>query len=333
MRVCIISLNIIIFIIPVRKLYRKGKKMFKYIVKRLAIGFLTLLILATITFFGVRAMPGDPFAQDNKVITPEAYEAMKAKYNLDKPVGQQYITFLINAAKGDYGESISKKGLLVSDIIAKRTPVSFRMGVMAFVVSMFIGLALGIFSALSKKRWVNSLITLMTTLGVSIPGYLFAIGCMVLFAVKLGWVKVVGLKEPTQYILPVFALSLGPISSITRLSRSSLRDVMGQDYITLARSKGTKETMVIIKHGLKNALLPVITYAGPMFSGLVTGSLVIESLFSIPGIGAEFTSSITNRDYTLVMGLTIFLGTLVVVMTLISDIAAAIADPRIKLDK
>jgi oligopeptide transport system permease protein len=156
---------------------------------------------------------------------------------------------------------------------------------------------------------------------------------MILFGVMLGWFPLVGLKTPLHYVLPAIALSLNPISMITRLTRSSLRDVMSKDYIVLAKSKGTSELMVIIKHGLKNALLPVVTYAGPMFAFLITGSFVIESLFSVPGLGMEFTSSVINRDYTLIMGLTLFLGAIVIIMNIISDIAAALIDPRIKLGK
>ena len=307
--------------------------MLKYIAKRLVIGALTLLILSTITFFGVRAMPGDPFSQDNKVIAAETYEAMKAKFHLDKPLPEQYFIFLGNAIRGDFGESISKKGKLVSDIIALRFPVTAKLGAIAFCVSMVVGLAFGIIAALAKHRWVNSLITVISTLGVSLPNFLFAIMIMIIFAVKLGWLPIVGLNGPQYYLLPVAALSLGPISSVTRLTRSSIRDVMHEDYITLSRSKGNKETRTIIVHGLKNALLPVVTYAGPLFAGMITGSLVIETLFSVPGIGAEFTNSITNRDYTLVMGLTILFGVLVIIMNLISDIVAAIIDPRIKLGK
>lgn len=307
--------------------------MFKYAVKRILIGMVTLLILSTITFFGIRAMPGDPFTQDNKVISPETYAAMEAKFGLDKPVTEQYIIFLQNALKGDFGESITKKGLQVSDIIIQRFPVTAKLGIIAFIFAMVMGIFFGIVSALSKHKWVNSLITVMATLGVSIPGFLLAMMLMVLFGVKLGWLPIVGLETGLSYIMPAIALSLGSLSTITRLTRSSLRDVMGSDYITLARSKGTKEVKVIIKHGLKNALLPVITYAGPMFAGLITGSLVIETLFSIPGIGKEFTSSISNRDYTLCMGLTIFFGFLVIIMNLISDLVAAIVDPRIKLGK
>ena len=307
--------------------------MLKYICKRLAIGLITLFILSTITFFGVRAMPGDPFEQDNKVMAPETYEALREKFHLDKPLPEQFAIFLKNAAHGDFGESISKKGKLVSDIIKLRFPVTAKLGSIAFCTSMVIGLALGIVAALAKHRWVNSVITVVSTIGVTLPNFLFAIMIMIVFAVKLGWLPIVGLNGPQYYILPVAALSLGPIASVTRLTRSSIRDVMHEDYITLSRSKGNKETRTIIVHGLKNALLPVITYAGPLFAGMITGSLVIETLFSVPGIGAEFTNSITNRDYTLVMGLTILFGALVIVMNLISDIVAAIIDPRIKLGK
>ncbi len=307
--------------------------MLKYIVKRLLIGMLTLFILATITFFGVRAMPGEPFTQDNKVMSAETYAALEKKYGLDKPVGEQYVIYLKNALHGDFGESISKKGQQVSDIIIQRAPVTAKLGVVAFFIAIFVGLALGIVSALSKSRFVNGLITTLATLGVSIPGFLFAMITMIFFAVKLGWLPIVGLDSWKHYILPSIAMALSSISMITRLSRSSLKDVMDKDYITLARSKGTKEIWVIIKHGLKNALLPVITYCGPMFAGLITGSMVIETLFTIPGIGKEFTNSITNRDYTLVMGLTLFFGAIVIVMNLISDIVAALVDPRIKIGK
>ncbi len=307
--------------------------MFKYIVKRLLIGALTLFILMTLTFFAVRAIPGNPFAQDSRGLSPEAYAALEHKYGLDKPVTEQYIIYLQNAAKLDFGESIAKKGQQVLDIIVERAPTTFKLGLVAFVLAVVIGLTLGVISALTKKRWVNSLITILATLGVSVPGFLFAIIAMYLLGVKWKVVPIMGLDTWRHYLLPAFALALSPISMITRLTRSSLKDVMNKDYITLARSKGTSELMVILKHGLKNAMLPVVTYCGPMFAGMVTGSLVIERLFTIPGIGAEFTNSITNRDYTLVMGLTIFLGMIVIIMTIVSDIVAAMIDPRIKLGK
>ena len=307
--------------------------MFKYIVKRLLLGIFTLFILATIVFFGMKAMPGSPFSRDNKAIPAATMEALNKKYGLDKPVSEQYVVYMKNVIHGDFGVSISKKGQSVTEIIKTRLPVTAKLGVIAFVVSMLVGITLGVISALTNKQWVNSLITILATIGVSVPGFLLAILMMILLAVNLKLLPVVGLEKPASYIMPVLALSFSPISTITRLTRSSLRDVMGSDFITLARSKGTKESMVVIKHGLKNALLPVITYAGPMFAGMITGSLVIETLFSIPGIGREFTTSISNRDYTLCMGLTILLGALVIIMTLVSDVVSAMVDPRIKVNK
>lgn len=307
--------------------------MFKYIAKRLLLGVLTIFVLATVVFFGMKAMPGSPFSRDNKGVPASVMNALNAKYGLDKPVTEQYVIYVTNALHGDFGDSISKKGQPVAEIIASRLPVTAKLGVIAFCFAVTVGITLGIVSALTRHRWVNSLITVLATVGVSFPGFLLAMLMMVLFAVKLGWLPVVGLESFKSYIMPVLALSFSPISSITRLTRASLRDVMSSDYITLARSKGTKEIWVVIKHGLRNALLPVITYAGPMFAAMITGSLVIETLFSIPGIGKEFTNSISNRDYTLTMGLTLLFGTLVIVMTLVSDIVAAMCDPRIKVDK
>lgn len=307
--------------------------MFKYIVKRLLLGIFTLFILATIVFFGMKAMPGSPFSRDNKAIPAATMEALNKKYGLDKPVSEQYVVYMKNVIHGDFGVSISKKGQSVTEIIKTRLPVTAKLGVIAFVVSMVVGMTLGVISALTNKQWVNSLITILATIGVSVPGFLLAMLMMILLAVNLKLLPVVGLETPASYIMPVLALSFSPISTITRLTRSSLRDVMGSDFITLARSKGTKESMVVIKHGLKNALLPVITYSGPMFAGMITGSLVIETLFSIPGIGREFTTSISNRDYTLCMGLTILLGALVIIMTLVSDVVSAMVDPRIKVNK
>lgn len=307
--------------------------MFKYIVKRLLLGIFTLFILATIVFFGMKAMPGSPFSRDNKAIPAATMEALNKKYGLDKPVSEQYVVYMKNVIHGEFGVSISKKGQSVTEIIKARLPVTAKLGVIAFVVSMVVGITLGVISALTNKQWVNSLITILATIGVSVPGFLLAMLMMILLAVNLKLLPVVGLETPASYIMPVLALSFSPISTITRLTRSSLRDVMGSDFITLARSKGTKESMVVIKHGLKNALLPVITYAGPMFAGMITGSLVIETLFSIPGIGREFTTSISNRDYTLCMGLTILLGALVIIMTLVSDVVSAMVDPRIKVNK
>lgn len=307
--------------------------MVKYICKRLGVGLLTLFILTSLTFFLMHAIPGSPFTQDNKNIAPEVIAAMEAKYNLDKPIGEQYVTYMGNVLQFDFGESISRRGQNVTDIIIQRAPDTFKLGAVAFVISIFIGITLGIIGALTKHRWVNGIITVIATLGVSLPSFIVALLLMIAFGVQLQIFPLIGLDGPLNYVLPVIALSLSPIAMVTRLTRSSLRDVMNKDYIILAKSKGTGDLKVVIKHALRNALLPVITYCGPLFASLVTGSFVIETLFTIPGIGREFVSSVNNRDYTLIMGLTIFLGAVVILMTLITDIVAAIVDPRIKLDK
>ena len=210
--------------------------MLKYIGKRLLLGIFTMFVLITVVFFGMKAMPGSPFSRDNKAIPAETLRALEEKYGLDKPVGEQYVVYLKNVVRGDFGVSISKKGQQVSEIIKLRMPVTAKLGVMAFAFSVFMGIVLGVLSALTKKRWVNSVITVFTTIGVSVPGFLLSLLMIVLLAVKLKLLPVVGLNTPQSYIMPVLALSFSPVSSITRLTRSSLRDVMSSDYITLARS-------------------------------------------------------------------------------------------------
>jgi oligopeptide transport system permease protein len=307
--------------------------MAKYVIKRLVFGLCAIFVLATVTFFLMKIIPGNPFHRENKTLSAQQMEKLNAQFGLDKPLFEQYLLYISNAARGEFGESIKRVGTPVVNIVSRSAPVTAGLGAVAFVIALTVGILFGIISALTKSRLVNSAVTVFATLGVSIPSFLLALMLMIVFGVILGWVKLVGLDTPLHYVLPASALALYPISMITRLTRSSLMDVMGKDYITLARSKGTPEISVIIKHGLKNALLPVVTYCGPMLVGLLTGSFVIETLFTIPGIGSEFVKSVTNRDYTLIMGLTIFLGSLMILMNLLSDIAAAMIDPRIKFDK
>ena len=307
--------------------------MAKYVLKRLALGLCAIFVLATVTFFLMKIIPGNPFHRENKTLSAEQMEKLNEQFGLDKPLFEQYLSYMSKAAQGNFGESIKRQGTSVVDIIARSAPVTARLGAVAFVVALAVGITFGVVSALTKSRLVNGAVTVFATLGVSIPSFLFAMMLMYVFGVQLGWFKLVGLSTPQHYVLPAFALALSPISTITRLTRSSLMDVMGKDYITLARSKGTSEVAVVIKHGLKNALLPVVTYCGPMLVGLLTGSFVIETLFCVPGIGSEFVKSVTNRDYTLIMGLTIFLGSLMILMNLLSDLVAALIDPRIKFEK
>lgn len=303
----------------------------KYIIKRVLIGFVTLFVLASVTFFLMKATPGSPFSLA-KYKTPEALAAAEAKYNLDKPLVEQYVIYLKGVAQGNLGESMINTGRSVSYYIKTGFPVTARLGLIAFVLALVGGIALGTGAALSRHKWVNNLCMFVATIGVSVPSFLIAMIMLIVFGVQLHILPFIGLNSPLNYIMPALSLAFYPIAMIARLTRSSMLEVMNQDYIILARSKGTPYKKVVIKHALKNAMLPVVTYAGPMFAFMLTGSFVIESVFSIPSIGSAFVSCITTRDYPIIMGLTIFLGFLVITFNLITDILSAIIDPRIKLD-
>lgn len=303
----------------------------KYIIKRVLIGFVTLFVLASVTFFLMKATPGSPFSLA-KYKTPEALAAAEAKYNLDKLLMEQYVIYLKGVAQGNLGESMINTGRSVSYYIKTGFPVTARLGLIAFVLALVGGIALGTGAALSRHKWVNNLCMFVATIGVSVPSFLIAMIMLIVFGVQLHILPFIGLNSPLNYIMPALSLAFYPIAMIARLTRSSMLEVMNQDYIILARSKGTPYKKVVIKHALKNAMLPVVTYAGPMFAFMLTGSFVIESVFSIPGIGSAFVSCITTRDYPIIMGLTIFLGFLVITFNLITDILSAIIDPRIKLD-
>lgn len=303
----------------------------KYIIKRVLIGFVTLFVLASVTFFLMKATPGSPFSLA-KYKTPEALAAAEAKYNLDKPLVEQYVIYLKGVAQGNLGESMINTGRSVSYYIKTGFPVTARLGLIAFVLALVGGIALGTGAALSRHKWVNNLCMFVATIGVSVPSFLIAMIMLIVFGVQLHILPFIGLNSPLNYIMPALSLAFYPIAMIARLTRSSMLEVMNQDYIILAHSKGTPYKKVVIKHALKNAMLPVVTYAGPMFAFMLTGSFVIESVFSIPGIGSAFVSCITTRDYPIIMGLTIFLGFLVITFNLITDILSAIIDPRIKLD-
>ena len=279
----------------------------------------------------MKATPGSPFSLA-KYKTPEALAAAEAKYNLDKPLVEQYVIYLKGVAQGNLGESMINTGRSVSYYIKTGFPVTARLGLIAFVLALVGGIALGTGAALSRHKWVNNLCMFVATIGVSVPSFLIAMIMLIVFGVQLHILPFIGFNSPLNYIMPALSLAFYPIAMIARLTRSSMLEVMNQDYIILARSKGTPYKKVVIKHALKNAMLPVVTYAGPMFAFMLTGSFVIESVFSIPGIGSAFVSCITTRDYPIIMGLTIFLGFLVITFNLITDILSAIIDPRIKLD-
>ena len=303
----------------------------KYIIKRLLIGIVTLFALMTITFFLMHIIPGSPFAGETSKLPAAVKEKLIEKYGLNQPLTVQFLTYLKNVMTGDFGTSLNRKGKAVVDIIMGGIGPTAALGFVALVIALVVGIALGTAAAFSKQKWVGGLVAFIATIGVSLPSFLLALLMMLLFGVILRWLPIVGLSTWRHFIMPSIALALSPIAMIARLVRTSLEEVMRQDYMILARSKGTPELKVILRHALKNALVPVITYAGPLIATLLTGSFVIETLFSVPGIGAEFVNSVSNRDYTLIMALTIFYGSFIIIANIITDLITAAMDPRIRL--
>jgi len=278
-------------------------------------------------------VPGSPFIGDKKM-TPEILANLEAKHGLDKPLIVQYGLYAKNMLQGDFGESITLIGQEVKDIIIRKFPYSLRLGLFASALAIILGTFLGVTSALKRNSGVDRLIMLVVTVGIAVPSFVVATVSMIIFGVQLRWLPTISnLSSLTSYILPGFALSFFPLSFITRLMRSSMLDVINQDYIRTARAKGLSERVVIFKHGLRNGILPVVTYAGPMLAGILTGSFVIESIFSIPGLGSSFVTSITARDYPTVMGVTIFFGAFLIFMNFVVDILYRFIDPRINIIK
>ena len=307
-----------------------SKTMF-YILKRALLALLTVWVVITITFFVTRAVPGGPFLGE-KALSEAATAALEAKYGLDKPVMEQYFTYLTDIiTKFDFGPSLKQRGQDVMDIIARGMKVSVKLGLSAAVIAVICGVVMGAFAALKRNTVLDRSIMVFSTACVSMPSFIMGSLLLLLFSLKLGLVPANGASEG-GLILPIITLSLSPMANITRLTRSSMLDVLGQDYIRTAKAKGVSGSKIIFKHALKNALIPVITYIGPMLAYIVTGSLVVEKIFAVPGIGRAFVGSITDRDYPLIMGTTIVLAALIVIMNLISDILYKVVDPRINLE-
>ena len=305
-------------------------KTLRYIIKRIILAIVTLWAVITITFFVMKAVPGDPFASE-KAVTEAAKHALEAKYGLDKPLFEQYLTYLNGALHFDFGPSLKLRGREVTDIILDGMNTSAKLGVLALVIATVTGILLGSVAALRRNTVFDKVIMVITTAFVSMPSFIMGTLLLILFSIKLKVLPANGAAEG-GLILPVITLSLYPMAYITRLTRSSMLDVLGQDYIRTAKAKGVSRRNIIFKHALKNSLIPVITYLGPELAYIVTGSLVVEQIFAVPGIGRAFVSSITGRDYTLIMGTTVFLSALIVIMNLISDIMYKVVDPRITLE-
>lgn len=305
-------------------------KTLRYIVKRIILAVVTLWAVITITFFVMHAVPGGPFTRE-KAISAEAQAALEAKYGLDKPLFEQYTTYLTDAIHGNFGPSIKQRGRMVTDIIIDGMRTSAKIGIIALIIATCFGIVFGAIAALRRNTLADKIIMVMTTAFVSMPSFIMGSLLMILFCVTFKILPANGASEG-GLILPIITLSLYPMAYITRLTRSSMLDVLGQDYIRTAKAKGVSERNVIVGHALKNSLIPVITYFGPELAYIVTGSLVVEQIFAVPGIGRYFVNSITGRDYTLIMGTTIVLATLIVIMNLVSDILYKVVDPRINLE-
>ncbi len=304
----------------------------KYILKRIFMAIFTIFIAATITFFLMKLVPGSPFASEktNEI----AQQALNEKYGLDKPVLVQYKMYLQQLLKGDLGVSYKlQKNVPVVKIIKESFPISAKIGAMAIGFALVLGIPLGCLSALKRGKWEDSVIRVVSTLGIAVPSFVIATASMLIFAIELNLLPTYGLSKPSSYILPVFTLGFYPMCYITRLMRSSMLDSLGQDYIRTARAKGLSEFVVTFKHALKNSLIPVITYLGPLVAFTLTGGFVVEKVFNIPGLGRYFIKAIDARDYNLIMGTTVFLASFIILMNLLCDILYKLVDPRIKLDE
>ena len=293
---------------------------------------LTLAAVVTLTFFMMHAVPGGPFVQD-KEVPQEVVAVLEAKYHLNAPLYKQYLNYVGGILRWDLGPSYQKVGLSVNDIINASFPVSMKLGGIAVLVVLLLGIPAGIVSAVKRDALPDHVIRLIVTLGQTIPNFVLATLLIYIFSAHFRILPSYGLRTWKHYILPVMALSGYSLSFVARLTRSSMLETLQQDYIRTARAKGVPEFQVIFKHALRNSLIPVVTYMGPMIAFILTGSFVVERIFSIPGMGKFFVDSITNRDYTVLMGLTILNAILLCSAVLIVDILYGIIDPRIRVDK
>lgn len=305
--------------------------MVRYILKRFGLMILTLFLVLLLTFLIMHAIPGGPYSA-GKRLPEEIQAAIDAKYKLNDPLYVQFFDYLKGVLHLDLGPSFKYEGMTVNDLIARGFPISASLGLFSMLFVLILGIPLGVFAALKRGKWQDTLITFVTTFGVTIPSFVVATLLLYFFAYKLGWFPVFGVENIKGYVLPTLALSGYSLAYVTRLMRSSLLDVLRSDYIRTARVKGLSEGKIIRRHGMRNALIPVVTVVGPLFAGLLMGSFVIEKIFALPGMGRFFVQSITNRDYTAIMGFTIFYSTILVVLVFIVDILYTVIDPRIKVD-
>lgn len=304
----------------------------KYLLRRLIMSLLTIWAVITITFFLMHAIPGNPFNQEGKM-PKSVYDNLQKKYGLDKPLSEQYVIYLGNLLKGDFGDSMKSKVETVNDMIARGFPVSAYIGAEALLYALIFGPALGALAALYQNKFPDYMSMIIAIIGISVPSFIMGTVFIQFIAKNVSWIPIGGWGTFKHTLLPALSLSLMPLAYIARLMRSSMLEVLGQDYIKTAKSKGIKKSTVILKHAVRNAILPIISVLGTLVSNLIAGSFVVEKIFGIPGLGSFFVKSIVNRDYTLIMGTTIFYSAILIAMLFLVDIAYGFIDPRIKLTK
>lgn len=301
-----------------------------YIIKRIFNAFIVLWIVITITFFLMHAIPGGPFTAE-KSLPPYVLHSIEERYKLNDPLYKQYGDYLCNLVQGDLGPSFKYLGRSVNDIIKDGFPVSFKLGIEAILIAIIIGIPAGILAGVKKDKWQDRAVNFFTTLGVAVPSFVVAALLIYVLSTKLHLLPAAMWNGWRYEIMPALALSGMPMSFIARLTRSSMLDILSQDYIKTARAKGLSWSRVLIKHALPNSLIPVVTYLGPMTASILTGSFVIETIFAIPGLGQYFVTSIYNRDYTVILGVTIFYSVIVIVLNMVVDLLYPLLDPRIKI--
>ena len=306
-----------------------NSKFLTYMVKRFLMALLTVFLVVAITFFVMHAIPASPFSSE-KAKSDATIAALEAKYGFDKPVPVQFLNYIKNILQGDFGLSTKWIGSTVADLISGAIVYSIQLGLSAASIAIVFGVFLGAISALNRGKMLDKVIQVVTTGLVSMPNFVIATLLLLVFGVRLKWLPTMA-NQAGGMILPTISLSLYPMAYITRLERSSMLDVLGQDYIRTARAKGLRNMKVIFKHALKNAMGPVVTYAGPMLAYILTGSMVVENIFSVPGLGRLFVNSMLRTDYMMIMGVTIVLATMIVTMNFLADIVYKLLDPRIDL--
>lgn len=305
--------------------------MFKFILKRLIEAIPTLLVLITVSFFLMRFAPGNPFSSE-RPLPPEVMANINAKYGLDQPVLVQYTTYLTNILQGDFGPSFKYQDYTVNELVYAALPVSAKVGFFAFIFTVIMGVAVGTIAALRQNTWVDYTIMSTAMLGVVMPSFVLAPVLIYIFSINLGWFPAGGWKDGSfQYLfLPMVGMSLLYVATFARITRGSMIETLNSNFIRTARAKGLSYKYIIFKHALKPALLPVVSYMGPAFVGIITGSVVIETIFGLPGIGKLFVNAAFNRDYSLVMGITILIGFLFILFNAIVDVLLAYIDPKIR---